>query len=128
MATVLRGAPARALALATVFASSASLAGAQAVPNPSATPTSPAAAPKTADPESPVVELSPFEVRADNDVGYQAGNTTSGSRLNSRLKEPRASGSPFTPEFVADIAASNIQEMLGHANHGEVEFEDSQTE
>ena len=37
--------------------------------------------------ERPVVELSPFEVRADNDVGYQAANTTSGSRLNSRLRD-----------------------------------------
>ena len=52
------------------------------------------------------VELSPFEVRAEDDAGYQAANTTSGSRLNSRLKDTPASVSAFTPEFLADIAAT----------------------
>src|SRR5688572_4540536 len=72
------------------------------------------------------IELSPFEVRAENDVGYQAGNTTSGSRLNSRLKDTPASISPFTPEFLSDIGATNLQEMLAHATNVEVELEDSQ--
>jgi iron complex outermembrane recepter protein len=63
------------------------------------------------------VELSPFEVRADNDVGYQAANTTSGSRLNSRLKDTPASVSAFTPEFLSDIAATNLEEMLAHATN-----------
>ena len=75
--------------------------------------------------DSPV-ELSPFEVRAENDVGYQAGNTVSGSRLNSRLKDTPASISPFTPEFLSDIGATNLQEMLAHATNVEVELEDSQ--
>jgi outer membrane receptor protein involved in Fe transport len=71
------------------------------------------------------VELSPFEVRADTDVGYQAGNTTSGSRLNSRLKDTPASVSPFTAEFLSDIAATNLEEMLGYATNVEAEFEDA---
>ena len=50
----------------------------------------PPASPAPAAGERPVVELSPFEVRADNDVGYQAANTTSGSRLNSRLRDTPA--------------------------------------
>ncbi|WP_414663566.1 TonB-dependent siderophore receptor [Horticoccus sp. 23ND18S-11] len=79
----------------------------------------------TAGRETSPVELSPFEVRADSDVGYQAGNTTSGSRLNSRLKDTPASVSPFTPEFLSDIAATNLQEMLGYATNVEGEFEDS---
>ena len=92
-------------------------------------PPPPAAAPASAAKASgdvPVIELSPFEVRAEDDAGYQAGNTTSGSRLNSRLKDTPASVSPFTPEFLADIAATNLQEMLAHATNIETELEDAQ--
>jgi outer membrane receptor protein involved in Fe transport len=74
---------------------------------------------------APPVELSPFEVRAENDVGYQAANTTSGSRLNSRLKDTPAAVSAFTPEFLADIAATNLEEMLAHATNVEIDVEDS---
>lgn len=56
------------------------------------------------------VELSPFEVRSDDDVGYQAMNTTSGSRLGTNLKDTAASISPFTAEFLSDIAATNVNE------------------
>jgi iron complex outermembrane receptor protein len=73
----------------------------------------------------PVVELSPFEVVADKDVGYQAANTTSGSRLNSRLRDTPAAVSAFTPEFLADIAATNLEEMLGHATNIELDVEDA---
>jgi outer membrane receptor protein involved in Fe transport len=75
--------------------------------------------------ESETVELSPFEVKADNDVGYQAGNTTSGSRLNSRLKDTPAAVSAFTPEFLSDIAATNLEEMLAHATNVEIDVEDA---
>ncbi|MEO6246833.1 MAG: TonB-dependent receptor plug domain-containing protein [Opitutaceae bacterium] len=89
-------------------------------------PTSPPTAPgtKPTDPTAPV-ELSPFEVRAENDVGYQAANTTSGSRLNSRLKDTPAAVSAFTPEFLADIAATNLEEMLAHATNIEIDVEDA---
>ena len=108
----------------TAFASAALfplVAFGQAIPPP---PT--ASTVKALDPTAPPIELSPFEVRAEDDVGYQAGNTTSGSRLNSRLKDTPASISPFTPEFLADIAATNLQEMLAYANNIESELEDSQ--
>ena len=70
------------------------------------------------------IVLSPFEVVPD-DIGYQAGNTTSGSRLNTSLKDTPASISVFTPEFLSDIAANNISEMLAYATNVEPEFEDS---
>ena len=92
-----------------------------AAESPATLPPAPA---KPADASAPI-ELSPFEVRAENDVGYQAGNTTSGSRLNSRLKDTPASVSAFTPEFLSDIAATNLQEMLGYATNIEMEVEDS---
>jgi iron complex outermembrane receptor protein len=88
-------------------------------------PTPPASTTSTTTTEPPPVELSPFEVRAENDVGYQAGNTTSGSRLNSRLKDTPASVSAFTPEFLSDIAATNLEEMLAHATNVEIDMEDS---
>src|SRR4051812_23490163 len=51
----------------------------------SATPTgAPAATAKPGDEKT--IELSPFEVRPDEDTGYQAMNTTSGSRLATSLK------------------------------------------
>lgn len=75
----------------------------------------------TADP----VRLSPFEVHDEGDSGYQASNTTSGSRLNSRLKDTPASISPFTAEFLSDIAATNLQEMLSYATNVEAEVEDA---
>jgi iron complex outermembrane receptor protein len=80
---------------------------------------------QTAPATAPVVELSPFEVRSEGDSGYQAANTTSGSRLNSRLKDTPAAVSAFTPEFLADIAATNLEEMLAHATNIEIDVEDA---
>lgn len=83
-----------------------------------------APAPSTSTLTEETVVLSPFEVVAD-DVGYQAGNTTSGSRLNTSLRDTAASISVFTPEFLSDIAANNIAEMLNYATNVEAEVEDS---
>ncbi len=96
---------------------------AQTAPTPAPSTAVPAA--KPADPAAPPVELSPFEVKAGDDVGYQAANTTSGSRLNSRLKDTPAAVSAFTPEFLSDIAATNLEEMLAHATNVEIDVEDA---
>ena len=71
------------------------------------------------------VQLSPFEVRPDDDSGYQAGNTTAGSRLNARLKDTPAAVSPFTKEFLSDIGAIDLESMLAYATNVEREVEDS---
>lgn len=105
--------------IASVLAVFSVTARAQTAPIPAA----PAPAPRAEN--STPVELSLFEVRAEDDSGYQAGNTTSGSRLNSRLKDTPAAVSAFTPEFLADIAATNLEEMLAHATNIEVDVEDS---
>ena len=86
-------------------------------------PVTPAPASSSSITDNTVV-LSPFEVVPD-DIGYQAGNTTSGSRLNSSLKDTAASISVFTPEFLSDLAANNISEMLAYATNVEGEYEDS---
>ncbi len=97
----------------------AAIAAAQTAPTPP-----PTAASKPGDGTAPI-ELSPFQVRPEDDVGYQAANTTSGSRLNSRLKDTPASVSAFTAEFLADIAATNLEEMLAHATNVEIDVEDA---
>ncbi|HUR59025.1 MAG TPA: Plug domain-containing protein, partial [Opitutaceae bacterium] len=109
---------------------------AQSVPPPT-TPPAPKPGTTTTPPVAPVattppatgekaIELSPFEVRAEDDAGYQAMNTTSGSRLASSLKDTAASISPFTPEFLSDIAATNVQEMLAYAANAELNAGDSE--
>ncbi len=93
---------------------------------PAAPATSPAApAASAVKPGDATIELSPFEVRAEDDSGYQAANTTSGSRLNSRLRDTPAAVSAFTPEFLSDIAATNLEEMLAHATNIEIDVEDA---
>lgn len=87
------------------------------------TPT-PATSP--AKPTDTTVTLSPFEVRAEDDAGYQAMNTTSGSRLATSLRDTAASISPFTPEFLSDIAATNINEMLAYAANAELNAGDAE--
>lgn len=118
MVASLPGASARVVALIAILAS---VRAAPAADAPGATPSSP----RPSEPAPSVVELSPFEVKADGDVGYQAANTTSGSRLNSRLRDTPAAVSAFTPEFLADIAATNLEEMLGHATNIELDVEDA---
>src|SRR5262245_3090445 len=100
---------------------SSTVAHAQAGPKPAPSVANP---PPGSDASTPV-ELSPFEVRADNDVGYQAANTTSGSRLNSRLKDTPASVNAFTAEFLSDIGATSLEEMLKHATNIEIDVEDA---
>jgi outer membrane receptor protein involved in Fe transport len=59
-----------------------------------------------------IVEMSPFEVNASQDRGYLAGNTTSGSRLDSDLRDTPAPISILTNEFLSDLALNNMDEAL----------------
>ena len=61
------------------------------------------------------VTLSVFEVRSDKDVGYQGGNTLSGSRLDSSLRDTAASVMVFTPEFISDFGANGLAEMTAYS-------------
>lgn len=72
-----------------------------------------------------VIELSPFEVNPGDDEGYLAANTTSGTRLKSRLKDTPAAISAFTPEFLSDIAATSLEDMMAYAANVEFETEDA---
>jgi hypothetical protein len=98
------------------------------VPNaPRATAAAPALARPSQDAgeEPKAVVLSPFEVSSDKDVGYQAGNTTSGSRLNSSLKDTAASVMVFTPEFLADFGATSLAESVAYAPNLQIDKGDT---
>lgn len=71
-----------------------------------------------------VVEMSPFTVSANNDEGYMARETTSGSRVRTSLRDTSASISVFTQDFLNDVGAQSIEEMLSFATNTEVALDD----
>lgn len=103
--------PARRLLLAALAASPAF---AQSAPPAAATPA----------PAPPIV-LSVFEVTSDKDVGYQAGNTASGSRFNTSLKDTAAAVMVFTPEFLADFSVNSLADMVAYAPNMAVDMLDT---
>jgi outer membrane receptor protein involved in Fe transport len=62
-----------------------------------------------------VYELSPFEVSTSGDVGYLSTNSTSGTSLNTAIKDLPMSIQVVNQDFITDIAASNLEESLGYA-------------
>ncbi len=64
--------------------------------------------------EDPVV-LSPFLVSTAGDEGYRAANTLSGTRMNASLFHTPAAISVLTREFLDDIGAENVADMLKFA-------------
>ena len=83
----------------------------------SATATTPAAG----DPAEPTVVLSPFEVNVDQDHGYLATSAHSGTRLRSDLKDIAAAVSVVTKDFMGDIAARNLEDLLTYTTNTEVD-------
>lgn len=74
----------------------------------------PAATPAASD---PVVQLSPFTVVSENDRGYRAENTLSGSRLNSSLKDTPGALDVLTKEFLDDIGATTLEQALAFSTN-----------
>src|SRR5690606_37742917 len=87
-----------------------SAASAQVAPTPSSSTSSPSAA--TPPGEDETIELTPFNVNADRDVGYVATSSLAGSRLNTELKDTAAAISVLTSEFLSDIGATSLTEAL----------------
>src|SRR5687767_5900410 len=102
----------------TVFAQQAP---ASAAPATRAAPRTPStaevnrAAPATSDggvAGDPALVLSPFEVRPEEDSGYQATSTLAGTRLRSELKDLAASITVVTKDFMNDVNATDITSLL----------------
>ncbi|MGH8019211.1 MAG: TonB-dependent receptor plug domain-containing protein [Opitutaceae bacterium] len=59
------------------------------------------------------IELSPFEVTADN-RGYQATNTMSGTRLNTKLEDLASAISVVTKEQMVDFALLDLNDVFSY--------------
>src|SRR5688572_27643154 len=97
---------------------------APAAPPTAASPSTAAAQPQ---PTDPVVELSPFTVQTDRDLGYQAENTLAGSRLNTQLRDTAGSISVFTKEFLDDTAITDISELVRYNVNAEMNTNENQS-
>lgn len=86
----------------------------QAAPAPTPAQTAAPAAGTPAATETPLV-LSPYEVKTDQDKGYAAGNTLSGSRVDTPLKITSSSISVMTREFLDDFAITDMNQAAAFA-------------
>ena len=64
------------------------------------------------DSKEQVVELSPFQVSAEQDKGYLASNTLSGTRLNSKLEDLGSSITVVTKQQMQDLAVLDINDIF----------------
>lgn len=62
--------------------------------------------------EEDVYTLSPFEVSTEEVDGYMASSTLAGSRINTDLKDIAASISVVTEDFIEDVGAVDINDIL----------------
>ena len=93
---------------------------------PSANPKSPIQNPKSDD---DVHVMDVFNVDGStNEDGYMAFDTTSGSLIRTPLRDTPASISPFTSEFLNDVGAASIEELLTFAGNMEVDPGDGRSD
>ena len=67
-----------------------------------------------------VYDLSPFVVEEDENMGYYASQTLSGGRLRQELKNTGSSIQVITPEYLEDIGATGVEELLQYTTSTEV--------
>ena len=72
------------------------------------------------DDEEEVFELSPFTIDASDDQGYYASQTMAGGRLSGSLKDTGAAVQVITKEFMEDLGATGIDELLQYTTSSEV--------
>lgn len=65
------------------------------------------------------VVLSPFEVNSARDVGYEANETLAGSRMNTALKDIATQVNVMTPEFLQDLAITNLNDAMRYSLNSE---------
>ncbi|MBC2604462.1 TonB-dependent receptor plug domain-containing protein [Pelagicoccus albus] len=71
------------------------------------------------DPEE-IFELSPFEVTADSEQGYQATTTLAGTRIRTDLRDIASSISVVTKDFLEDTGSKNTEDLLVYTANTEV--------
>ena len=87
---------------------------------PAARAVAPGSAPATGE---DAVVLSPFQVSENSDVGYQARESLSGTRLNSSLKDIAGQITVMTPEFLQDLAVTDLNSALFYSLNTERDSE-----
>ena len=76
------------------------------------TPVAPRPANVPAPSTDELITLSPFQVAADTDRGYQALNTLSGTRLNSKLEDLGSSITVITKQQMFDTASLDLNDLF----------------
>ncbi len=80
------------------------------------------AQPASAPASTEVVALSPFEVTAGADHGYQAISTLAGGRIQTELKNTPATISILTKEFMEDLALDSNVDFASWAPNSEIPY------
>jgi len=80
-----------------------------------ATLSSPAMLAQGSDSDSEIVELSPFEVNTQKDVGYYAGNSISATKTNVPLQDLPMNVQVMTRTFLDDVNATDIESVMSYA-------------
>lgn len=70
-----------------------------------------------------IIELSPFEVDASNDVGYLANSTLAGGRMNTSLFTTPQPVSVLTKELLSDLGTTDVLEAMKYAVNADPEFQ-----
>ena len=71
-----------------------------------------------------VVNMDVFNVSGERDQGYMARETSAGSRVRTALRDTSASISVFTKDFLDDVGAQSIDEMLSYSINAEPNLDD----
>ena len=101
-----------AVALSTLMSSGlAQVANSNSVPDTTTTTTTAQVTTSSGEENTPVV-LSPFEVQSTQDTGYRARNTLAGSRISTDLADLAGPITVVTKDFIDDIGAVNINDIL----------------
>ncbi len=69
-----------------------------------------------------VVELSPFVVSEEADIGYAATSSLEGSRLNTSLRDTPGAISIFTKDLLDDLAVTSIDEIIAYDVNADQSF------
>ncbi len=72
------------------------------------------------DDEEEIIELSPFEVTSEEDLGYYASHTLAGTRLRTPLRDVGSAISVVTEDFMQDTAAVDNESLLQYTVGTEV--------
>jgi Outer membrane receptor for ferric coprogen and ferric-rhodotorulic acid len=67
-----------------------------------------------------IIQLTPFEVRAETDRGYQATQTLAGTRIRTNLADVGSAIQVITKEFMQDVGATDSGTLLQYTTNAEV--------